>query len=129
MKLTKIETKTFKTIHEQISTITNECSDIESMNEFFEEDVENRIDEIGEMISLLNNEKELLNDLLDEPVKKNNDHLMNNEITLAANKLHELVLKYENNNSNDISLRTAVLEYLTFYWEQDYKILISIFKI
>ena len=117
MKLTKIETKTFKTIHEQISTITNECSDIESMNEFFEEDVENRIDEIGEMISLLNNEKELLNDLLDEPVKKNNDHLMNNEITLAANKLHELVLKYENNNSNDVSLRTAVLEYLTFYWE------------
>lgn len=63
MKLTKIETKTFKTIHEQISTIVNECSDIENMSEFFDEDIENRINEINEMILLLNNEKELLNDL------------------------------------------------------------------
>jgi hypothetical protein len=117
MKLTKIETKAFKTIHEQISTIVNECSDIESMNEFFDEDIENRIDEIDEMILLLNNEKELLNDLLDEDIKKNNDDIMNDEITEAANKLYELVLKYENNNSNDLSLRTAVLKYLTFYFE------------
>ena len=117
MKLTKIETKMFKTIHEQISTITNECSDIESMKEFFEEDVENRIDEIDEMVSLLNSEKELLNDLLNEDTKKNNDDVMNDEIIEAANKLHELVLKHENNNWNDVSLRTAVLKYLKFYFE------------
>jgi hypothetical protein len=62
MKLTKIETKTFNNIREQISNI--ECSNIENMNEFFDEDVENRIDEIDELILLLTNEKELLNDLL-----------------------------------------------------------------
>ena len=117
MKLTKIETKAFKTIHERISTIINEGSRIERMSEFFDEDVEDRIDEINEMISLLNDKKELLNDLLDEPVKKNNDDIMNDEVTEAANKLHELVLKYESNDSNDTSLKTAVLEYLTFYFE------------
>jgi hypothetical protein len=117
MKLTKIETKAFKTIHERISTIVNEGSRIERMSEFFDEDVEDRIDEINEMISLLNDKKELLNDLLDEPVKKNNDDIMNDEVTEAANKLHELVLKYENNNWNDVSLRTAVLKYLKFYFE------------
>ena len=108
MKLTKIETKTLKEIREQINVVLNESTNIENMNEFYDEDIEYRIDEIDIMISLLNNEKELLNDL-----SNNNRHVMNDEIKLAADKLYSLIEKQENNGDDSVVLRTAVLGYLS----------------
>jgi uncharacterized protein YoxC len=107
MKLTKIETKTLKEIREQINVVLNESTSIEKMNEFYDEDIEYRIDEIDIMISLLNSEKELLNDL-----SNNNRHAMNDEIKLAADNLVSLIMKQEN-NGDDVVLRTAVLGYLS----------------
>ena len=108
MKLTKIETKTLKKIREQINVVLNESTNIENMNEFYDEDIEYRIDEIDIMISLLNSEKELLDDL-----SNNNKHTMNDEIKLAADKLYSLIAKQENNGDENIVLRTEVLGYLS----------------
>ena len=62
MKLTKIETKTFKNISDQLTDIND--SSLVNYDKFYEEDCEFRLDKIDEMISLLNKEKELINDLI-----------------------------------------------------------------
>ena len=62
MKLTKIETKTFKNICDQLTDIND--SSLVNYDKFYEEDCEFRLDKIDEMISLLNKEKELINDLI-----------------------------------------------------------------
>jgi hypothetical protein len=65
MILTKIEIKSFKHIYDQLEKQIN-YSALIKLNEFYDEDCEDRIDIINEMILLLNNEKDLINDLLNK---------------------------------------------------------------
>jgi hypothetical protein len=62
MTLTTIEKKSLQKIRNQINDLCT-LDVIEKLNTFYEEDIELRISNINDLISLLEQEKEILNDL------------------------------------------------------------------
>jgi hypothetical protein len=62
MVLTIIEKKSLQKIRKQINDLCT-LDAIERLNTFYEEDIELRVSNINDLISLLEQEKEILNDL------------------------------------------------------------------
>jgi hypothetical protein len=62
MILTIIEKKSLQKIRKQINDLCT-LDAIERLNTFYEEDIELRVSNINDLISLLEQEKEILNDL------------------------------------------------------------------
>jgi hypothetical protein len=68
MKLTNIEKKQFSKIRKQINELAT-LDSLDELNEFFEEDIDIRKENIGNLLELLKQEKSMLKDLQSE--KKN----------------------------------------------------------
>lgn len=64
MKLSKIEKKAFEKINLELNQKIND-SILEKFDEFFIEDCEFRLELIEEMLNLLSQEKELIEDLIE----------------------------------------------------------------
>ena len=62
MILTTVEKKSLKKIRKEINDLCT-LDAIERLNTFYEEDIELRVSNIDDLISLLEQEKEILNDL------------------------------------------------------------------
>jgi hypothetical protein len=62
MILTTVEKKSLQKIRKEINDLCT-LDAIERLNTFYEEDIELRVSNINDLISLLKQEKEILNDL------------------------------------------------------------------
>ena len=62
MVLTTVEKKSLQKIRKEINDLCT-LDVIERLNTFYEEDIELRVSNINDLISLLEQEKEILNDL------------------------------------------------------------------
>ena len=70
MKLSKIEKMLFSEINMKLNKLIND-SNVEKLDQYFDEDLDLRIDIIDELIKLLSYEKEMINDLVEKDINNN----------------------------------------------------------
>ena len=70
MKLSKIEKKLFIEINMKLNKLIND-SNVEKLDQYFDEDLDLRTDIIDELIKLLSHEKEMINDLVEKDINNN----------------------------------------------------------